>query len=213
MLTDEDKKGRSVAGDARPKSPLRDLSDENLMTHFQQGVVEAFDILVDRYSTRLFHFVNKFVKDAHTAEDVVQDSFIRVYRNRHSYKPIAKFSTWLYTIAGNLARSEYRKEKRRKTTPLYSTGPGKEEFELPISADVVDPNRAAESRIHAEQILKALREIPDPFREVVTLRDVQQLSYEEIAEITGLPLGTVKSRIHRGRSQLQEKLRHLYNSG
>ena len=212
MLTDEHKRGRSVAGDARPTSPLRDQSDEDLMTHFQQGVVEAFDILVDRYSARLFQFVNKFVKDAHRAEDLVQDSFIRVYRNRHSYKPIAKFSTWLYTIAGNLARSEYRKGKRRKTTPLYFTGPGQEEFELPISADVVEPNRAAESQIHAEQILKALMEIPDPFREVVTLRDVQQLSYEEIAEITGLPLGTVKSRIHRGRSQLQEKLRHQYNS-
>lgn len=212
MQAERYSKSRRSSDTARRTARLREMTDEELMAHFQDGVVDAFDVLVDRYSSRLFRFVLDFVKDRHKAEDIVQDTFIRVYRNRHSYKPVAKFSTWLYTIGGNLARSEYRKGRRRRMSPLHWTGEQEEGFELPLPADTHEPNRIAESRIHLEQILEALSKLPDPFREVVTLRDVQQLSYEEIADITGLPLGTVKSRIHRGRSQLQNVLGHLYNS-
>ncbi|MEL6611285.1 MAG: sigma factor, partial [Bacteroidota bacterium] len=84
------------------------MNDEDLMAHFQQGTVEAFDLLVGRYRDPLSHYVYRFVGDARECEDLLQETFLRVYRNRHSYRRIAKFSTWLYTIAGNLARSEYR---------------------------------------------------------------------------------------------------------
>ena len=91
---------------------LTAMSDEDLMSQFQMGTVEAFDILVSRYKDPLTNYIYRFLGDMKECEDLLQETFLRVYRNRHSYRRIAKFSTWLYTIAGNLARSEYRKRKR-----------------------------------------------------------------------------------------------------
>lgn len=189
---------------------LRSLSDEELMAQFQAGVVQAFDLLVERYWERLSFYLYRFVKDERQVEDLLQETFLRVHRNRHSFEPIAKFSTWLYTIAGNLARSEYRRRKRQRTYSMHSVNREDEEYELQIPAETLAPDRHAERGIHNQAIQKALAQIPEDFREVVVLRDVQQLSYEEIAEITGLPMGTVKSRINRGRTKLMELLEDVY---
>lgn len=189
---------------------LHEMADEELMRQFQTGVIDAFNILVDRYSERLFHYLYRFVKDERQVEDLLQETFMRVYRNRHSYEPIAKFSTWLYTIAGNLARSEYRRRKRQRTYSLTPVNREDEEYQMEIPAETLAPDRYAERGIHDRHIRGALEQIPEDFREVVVLRDVQQLSYEEIADITGLPLGTVKSRINRGRTKLQELLKDVY---
>ena len=188
------------------------MSDEDLMEQFQQGTVEAFNILVDKYSERLTHYLYGFLGDAKRCEDLLQETFLRVYRNRHSYQRIAKFSTWLYTIAGNLARSEYRKRKRRRMYSLQSVNRDNEEYELQLPDETFRPDNHAESTIQDKYIQDALDEIPESFREVVVLRDVQQLAYEEIAEITGLPMGTVKSRINRGRSKLQILLKDVYQT-
>lgn len=189
---------------------LRALSDEELMAQFQAGVVQAFDLLVARYSERLSFYLFRFVKDNKMVEDLLQETFLRVHRNRHSFEPIAKFSTWLYTIAGNLARSEYRRRKRQRTYSMNSINRDEEEYELQIPADTLAPDRHAERGIQDKHIQQALDQIPEDFREVVVLRDVQQLTYEEISEITGLPMGTVKSRINRGRTKLQELLADVY---
>ena len=189
---------------------LVQMSDEDLMEQFQQGTVEAFNILVDKYSERLTHYLYGFLGDSKRCEDLLQETFLRVYRNRHSYQRIAKFSTWLYTIAGNLARSEYRKRKRRRMYSLQSVNRDNEEYELQLPDETFRPDNHAESTIQDKYIQDALNEIPESFREVVVLRDVQQLAYEEIAEITGLPMGTVKSRINRGRSKLQLLLKDVY---
>ena len=189
---------------------LSEMSDEELMAQFQAGTVEAYDILMDRYKDQITNYIYRFVGEWQECEDLLQETFLRVYRNRHSYRPIAKFSTWLYTIAGNLARSEYRKRKRRQTRSIQSVNRDNEEYEIDIPDDTFSPDRDAESAIQDEYIQNALMEIPDVFREVVVLRDVQQLSYDEIAQITGLPLGTVKSRINRGRTKLQALLKDVY---
>ena len=141
-------------------------------------------------------------------EDLLQETFLRLYRNRHSYRPIAKFSTWLYTIAGNLARSEYRKRRRMYSIQLVNRD--NEEYELAIPDESFSPDRHTESTLQDKYIQKALDQVPPAFREVVVLRDIQQLSYDEIAEITGLPMGTVKSRINRGRTKLQVLLKDIY---
>ena len=190
---------------------LSEMSDEELMSQFQEGTVEAYDILVSRYKDQITNYIYRFVGDWQECEDLLQETFLRVYRNRHSYKPIAKFSTWLYTIAGNLARSEYRKRKRRQTRSLQSVNRDNEEYEIDIPDETYSPDDAAEGAIQDEYIQKALMEIPEEFREVVVLRDVQQLSYDEIAQITGLPMGTVKSRINRGRTKLQHLLEDVYD--
>jgi RNA polymerase sigma-70 factor, ECF subfamily len=189
---------------------LLHLGDEDLMEQFQMGTLEAFDILVSRYREPLTNYVYRFVGDQRECEDLLQETFLRVYRNRHSYRRIAKFSTWLYTIAGNLARSEYRKRKRRRLYSLQSVNRDDEEYEVEIPDDTTLPDIHAESRLQDRHIQEALKQIPEEFREVVVLRDVQQLAYEEIAEITGLPMGTVKSRINRGRTKLQGLLADVY---
>jgi RNA polymerase sigma-70 factor (ECF subfamily) len=190
---------------------LSAMSDEDLMSQFQAGVVEAFDILVSRYKDPLTNYIYRFLGDMKECEDLLQETFLRVYRNRHSYRRIAKFSTWLYTIAGNLARSEYRKRKRRRLYSLQSVNRDEEEYEVEIPDETFSPDRHTESVFQDHYIQEALKEIPQEFREVVVLRDVQQLAYEEIAEITGLPMGTVKSRINRGRTKLQSLLKDIYS--
>ena len=118
---------------------LQQMSDEDLMEQFQAGTVEAFNILVDRYSERLMHYLYGFLGDTKRCEDLLQETFLRVYRNRHSYQRIAKFSTWLYTIAGNLARSEYRKRKRRRMYSIQSVNRDNEEYELAIPDESFSP--------------------------------------------------------------------------
>lgn len=194
----------------RKQSALEDMTDEDLMSQFQAGSVAAFNILVERYSERLTHYLYGFLGDMRRCEDLLQETFLRVYRNRHSYRRIAKFSTWLYTIAGNLARSEYRKRKRRRLYSIQSVNRDNEEYEMQLPDESFSPDKHAESTIQDKHIQQALDEIPASFREVVVLRDVQQLAYDEIAEITGLPMGTVKSRINRGRTKLQALLKDVY---
>ena len=189
---------------------LLSLPDEDLMESFQYGTVDAFKILVDRYSERLMHYLYGFLGDTRHCEDLLQETFLRVYRNRHSYQRIAKFSTWLYTIAGNLARSEYRKRKRRRMYSIQSVNRDNEEYEMAIPDETFAPDKYTESTLQDQYIQKALDDIPPNFREVVVLRDVQQLAYDEIADITGLPMGTVKSRINRGRTKLQKILEEIY---
>jgi len=201
---------RPVSAIERRQRSLAQMDDEDLMQAFQNGSVEAFDLLVARYKDPLAAYLYRFLGDARESEDLLQETFLRVFRNRHSYRRIARFSTWLYTIAGNLARSEYRKRRRRRVTSLQGINRDSEEYEVEIPDETFRPDTSANGALQEDAIQKAFAQIPDEFREVVVLRDIQQLAYEEIAEITGLPMGTVKSRINRGRTKLQQLLRDVY---
>jgi RNA polymerase sigma-70 factor, ECF subfamily len=192
------------------RATLERLSDEELMLLFQRDVLPAFDILVGRFQDPLMNYIYRFVGSMDDAADVLQETFLRVYRKRHLYKTIAKFSTWVYTIAGNLAKSELRKKYRKSSIPLVIERDNDDDYELPLASEDALPDRRADSALLHERIQKALEQIPDVFREAVILRDIQELSYEEIAEIIGMPIGTVKSRINRGRAQLQELLKDIY---
>lgn len=185
---------------------LPQKSDEDLMAQFQEGTPEAFDLLVERYSPRLERFVYRFVRDQSRCKDIVQEAFIRVYRNRFSYRPIARFSTWIYTIARNLARSEYRRRSRSKVVPLHVESSEGESFEMELPDSAPSPERRFASRHRWDLFEQALDALPEKYQEVIVLREVQELTYQEIADITGLPLGTVKSRINRARARLQSML-------
>jgi RNA polymerase sigma-70 factor (ECF subfamily) len=188
---------------------LNELSDEDLILEFQSNnTIEAFEILVKRYKNPLVNYVFRFIGDYEASVDLVQDTMIKVYRNKDSYKSIAKFSTWIYTIAGNLARTEYQRRKRKKFFSINSYGEDEETFEIPD--ENYRPDVMTDSGIKDEIIQKALLKISDAYREMVILRDIQELSYEEISEITGINVGTVKSRINRGRAQLQKLLKDIY---
>ena len=188
---------------------LNDFSDEELILEFQQhNTVEAFEILVKRYKNPLTNYVFRFVGDIETSSDIVQETMVKVFRNKDSYKSIAKFSTWIYTIAGNLAKTELQRRKRRNLFSISSYGEENDTFDIPD--EQYRPDRITDSGIKDEIIQKALLKVSDAYREMVILRDIQELSYEEIAEITGITVGTVKSRINRGRAQLQKLLKDIY---
>jgi RNA polymerase sigma-70 factor (ECF subfamily) len=189
---------------------LRELSDEELILEFQQNEnVQAFEILVQKYKNPLTNFVYRFLGDYEACVDVVQETMIKVYRYKDTYSSVAKFSTWIYTIAGNLARTEYRRQRRRQFFSISDVGDEHKTFDIPD--ETYRPDVITDSGIKDEAIQKALLKVSEAYREAVILRDVQGLSYEEIAEILGVNEGTVKSRINRGRSELQILLRDIYN--
>ena len=186
-----------------------ELSDEELIAEFQQNnTVKAFEILVQRYKNPLMNFVYRFLGDYESCTDVVQETMIRLYRNKDSYKSVAKFSTWIYTIAGNLARTEYQRRRRRNFFSINSYGEENENYEIPDES--YRPDVITDSGIKDKIIQDALLKVSASYREAVILRDIQELSYEEIAEIMGITVGTVKSKINRGRAQLQILLKDIY---
>ena len=180
-------------------------SDEKLILRFQEGDINAYNELVKRYKDRLLNFVLRYFNNVEQAEDVVQDTLIKLYTHASYYKNIAKFSTWIFTIAKNNALTELRKNKRKKTDSLWTE-----------DGQIIDINSKEESldskvqnEIAIDQLNKFLDEIPENFRMAVVLRDFQELSYEEISKILEIPIGTIKSRINRGRIQLAEKMKHF----
>jgi len=180
-------------------------SDEKLILRFQEGDINAYNELVKRYKDRLLNFVFRYFNNVEQAEDVVQDTLIKLYTHASYYKNVAKFSTWIFTIAKNNALTELRKNKRKKTDSLWTD-----------DGQVIDINSKEESldskvqnEIAIDQLNKFLDEIPENFRMAVVLRDFQELSYDEISKILEIPIGTIKSRINRGRIQLAEKMKHF----
>jgi RNA polymerase sigma-70 factor (ECF subfamily) len=188
---------------------LNDLSDEELITEYQRTNDErAFEILVNRYKNPLTNYVFRFVGDFDACSDIVQETMIKFHRYKDNYSSVAKFSTWIYTIAGNLARTEYRRRQRRNFLSVNDYGEDHKTFDIPDES--YRPDVITDSGIKDKIIQDALLKVTESFREAVILRDIQELSYEEIAEITGLNVGTVKSRINRGRAQLQKLLKDIY---
>ncbi len=182
-------------------------SDEQLMLLFQGGNENAYIELVNRYKDKLINFIFNYLGDIESSEDVVQETMIKLYQKKHYYKEIAKFSTWLYTIAKNLANTELRKRKQRKTTLLSQFSKDDKMYDLPSNDNEV--GQEIQTEIVSKIIRKAVDQLSEKFKTVISLRDFQQLSYEDISEIINVPIGTVKSRINRARLQLQVELKHL----
>ncbi len=188
---------------------LNQLTDEELIKEFQDNnTLEAYEYLVKRYKDPLMNFVYRFVGDRDSCTDIVQETMIKFYLNKDSYRSFAKFSTWIYTIAANLAKNELKRRKRRV---IFSIDNSDDEKSPQIEDKMFQaPDKATDGEIKNEIIQKALLKVKPVYREVVILRDIQDLSYEEISDITGLAIGTVKSRINRGRLQLQKLLKNIY---
>ena len=182
-------------------------TDEELVKRFQKGDQRAYVELVKRYKDRLLNFVYRYLSSYEQSEDVVQDTLMKLYTSAHMYREIAKFSTWIFTIAANLAKSELRRLKRRRTISIHTMGFDDKEYEIP--SDSYNPAKETESNYGEKQIQQAIDTLPDQFKTVIILREVQQLSYEEISQILGISIGTVKSRINRGRIRLQKLLKEL----
>jgi RNA polymerase sigma-70 factor (ECF subfamily) len=156
----------------------------------------AFSSMVDRYKNRLLNVIGRMLSSSEEAEDIVQETFVRVYQHRQSFNFKHCFSTWIYTIALNLARNELRKRKKFKFFEISEMQGNEKEF----AVDAKIPSRLP-------QVLdKAIRGLPEKYRVAFILRDVEEMPYEEVAKVLGVPLGTVKSRVNRARLMLRDKL-------
>ena len=182
-------------------------TDEQLIARFQKGDEQAYSELVNRYRDRLMNFVFQYFGDMELAEDIVQDTMLKLYQKKHYYKEIAKFSTWIYTIAKNLAYTELRRKKRRKVTLLSQMTRDEKNYDLPSNQPEI--GQEIQNEFVHNLIQAAIQDLPDHFRTIIILRDIEELSYEEISSILDVPLGTVKSRINRARLQLQVELKNL----
>ena len=186
----------------------QDLSDKEILMQAAKDQ-DSLAILVKRYRTPLYNFVYRFVGDRETAEDIVQETFLRCLKHSYQYPAIEQVSTWLYTIAGNLAKTELRRRKRWHWVPI---GPSEDDertsFYEPVDKDQLPGEQTDTKRVH-DSVVEAIHELPHEFREAVLLRDLNGFSYEEIAKIINCPVGTVKSRVNRGRIRLQKNLQNL----
>jgi RNA polymerase sigma-70 factor (ECF subfamily) len=185
---------------------LRELDDTALVNAYLEGQTRTFDVLVERYQTRLLNFVYRIVGDRERAEDLVQEVFVRVYRHLARFDRSKKFSTWIYTIASNLAKNELRNRSRNPLVLFTSMTKGWEDEERPLEFE--DPSSRPDDlfrKRHVRELVESsVAQLPTHHREVFVLREIEGRSYEEIAEITHCNLGTVKSRLNRARNSFAE---------
>lgn len=183
-----------------------DKTDMEILEEVSVGNIDAYGRIVNRYRVRLYNFVFRFVGNRETSEDIVQETFLRAFRKRTEYRSIANFSTWLFTIAGNLAKTELRRRKRWRFFTLNRDEESNTGWDLPDES--FRPDKLAESSIAEWMIQEAISSLPINYRQVILLRDVEGLSYEEISNVIRCPVGTVKSRVNRARLKLQQKLKN-----
>lgn len=189
-------------------TPYTNDEDTQLMLEFQEGSREAFGRLVSRNQERVFRLAQRYVGDAAAAEDVTQDVFVRVFNAAEGYKPTARFGTWVYRITVNLSLNALRDSQGRPEVPLEGDSEGLGEVEDRTGG--VNPGEKIESEELSEAVSRAVAGLPESQRTVLLLRRYEELSYEEIAEVTGKAPTAVKSLLARARQTLKMALRrHL----
>ena len=197
------------------KDSVSDRSrDGELVRLFQEGDQSAFDALVDKYSGKAFQVAYGVLGSRQDAEEVAQDAFIRIHRALSSFRGDAEFTTWMYRITVNLARNKYRWNKSRGAQKNVSmdapvdTGNG--DFEG-MTLEVADPEMPPDERVAMDEMEKnlsaELERLPALYRETLVMRNLENLNYEQIADLLGCKLGTIKSRIARAREELRRRLK------
>ena len=181
---------------------LQTLDDSGLVAEFLGGEERAFQMLVERYQTRLLNFIYRTISDRERSEDLVQEVFIRVYRHLHRFDRSKKFSTWVYTIASNLAKNELRNRSRNPLVFFQTIRKNWQDDDRPLQFEDSGsrPDDLYRKRHLRELVESSVAQLPEHHRQVFILRELEGKSYEEIAEITGCNLGTVKSRLNRARN-------------
>lgn len=185
------------------------VDDSRLIDEALAGKTDSFGRLVHRYQDRLFHAMVHLAGGVEDAHDIVQDAFTQAFVKLDSFRGASAFYTWLYRIAFNVAAS-----RRRRARPTVSTDRNRASDDgADRVVQVVDPREAPHERLEqqerAERVHAALATLPDEFRQVMVLREMDGCSYEVIAEILDLPVGTVRSRLHRARTQMRELLKEV----
>jgi RNA polymerase sigma-70 factor (ECF subfamily) len=203
------------AGSREERKPvvLAELSDAELVGAHLDGHPAAFSELYDRYRSRLVHFIARKTGDRDRAEDLVQEAFIRVTRHLHRFDQNKKFSTWIYTICSNLSKNELRNRSRSPLVLFQKLTTHWEPDHRPLQFEdsTARPDDQYRKRYLRKIVEQTVEELPEHHQLVFRLRELEGKSYEEIAEITGVNLGTVKSRLHRARTSFAERIGPLLN--
>ena len=191
---------------AQQRVVLHELDDGHVVMRHLDGDSQAFGTLVDRYQTRLLNFVNRTIGDRERAEDLVQEVFIRVFRHLHRFDQTKKFSTWIYTIASNLAKNELRNRSRNPLVLFQTIKKNWEADHRPLQFEdmTARPDDLYRKRFLKDAVEQCVHRLPEHHREVFVLRELEGKSYQEISEITGCNLGTVKSRLNRARNSFAQ---------
>jgi RNA polymerase sigma-70 factor (ECF subfamily) len=184
--------------------------DQQLVERAQSGDKHAFELLVAKYQRRLGRLISRFVRDAAEAEDVTQDAFIKAYRALPGFRGDSAFYTWLYRIGINTAKNHLLALGRRAPTSTTFDSEEAEDFEdATLLHEVATPENELMSKQVVEVVNASLQQLPDDLRVALTLREIEGLSYEEIAAVMNCPVGTVRSRIFRAREAVAVNLRPL----
>ena len=184
---------------------LKDMSaatDRDLVASAAIGIEGSFEELVRRYQRPISAYVYRMVGDYESALDVTQEIFIKVYGSISRYRPEFKFSTWIYKIAHNSAVDHLRRNAGRERSIIG--GSEGDHFEIPIESDTLTPEQESEREERRLEIESVVKSLPAAYRELIILRHSQDMTYEEIVEVTGLPLGTVKNRLFRARELMRQ---------
>jgi len=194
---------RRPAGEASEhRQRLRELGDNDVVQASLEGDPRAFGELVSRYDQRLLNFVYRTIGDRERAQDLVQETFVRVYRHLQRFDQTKKFSTWIYTIASNLAKNELRNRSRNPLVLFQTIKKNWDADHRPLEWEDTQykPDDLFRKRHLREKVEEAVKQLPEHHRIVFVLRELEGKTYEEIADITGCNLGTVKSRLNRARN-------------
>ena len=184
--------------------------DQKLVERAQRGDKHAFELLVSKYQRKLARLLSRFIRDSTEVEDVTQEAFIKAYRALPSFRGDSAFYTWLYRIGINTAKNYLVAMGRRAPTTTDIDSEEAEGFEDGDQLrDLNTPENEMMSRQVAETVNQTLEELPEELRTAITLREIEGLSYEDIANIMNCPIGTVRSRIFRAREAISERLRPL----
>ena len=189
---------------------MHDATDGELITRILKGEREAYRPIVLRYQSRLHAMVMGMVRNSEDAKDITQNAFIKAYENLSTFRIESSFYTWLYRIAMNLSIDHCRKGIRRKTSSLDdSVAPRDDDGTIMQSTTIDNAHKALSRKELQKRIFAALDDLPEEHREVVLLREIEGLSYKEIAEVLDIPEGTVMSRLFYARKKLQVALKDL----
>ena len=190
------------------------VSDWELIELFKKGKEEAFEEIVRRYQKKVYNTTYRIMGNPEDASDLAQEAFIRIYRSLRNFQGKSSFSTWLFTVTTNVCRDELRKRQRRLKVQSLSEPIEFEDgnVEREIADESMAPEVISLHRELTDEIQAVIEALPDEQKEAIVLRELQGFSYEEIAEITGVSLGTVKSRISRGRQNMKKELSVLVAS-
>ena len=176
---------------------------ELLIKRAQNGDVAAFEQLIETYERKIYNIALGVIKNPHDASDMAQEAIIKIYRSIRGFKGDCSFGVWIYRIVVNTCLDELRKQKKRSALSLEWAA---EDTGLQIKSEDDTPEQALDREESVRIVRVAIDSLDEDYRVAILLRDIQELSYQEIADITNTNLGTVKSRISRARSQLKRKL-------